>query len=230
MLPMKDMEQWIIQINQLVKLGFPKELGIAGKEYRAGMPAFQPQPIEFKGRFRLSLLIDPRVSLVTQLRLHEAHLGVGITEAVVVRLALKESQRPDIPREPYQIWITPGSTKRCISDFSEDERGLTSIEGLAFFRESPQSFRFKVTKSNPEAYLMGSKGQRMVLVNCEQTICAGSFWENMVVVAISRCKYVGRGEQIEIEKRIWDVNDKNGHSVLPSAGILPGRGNLLSVV
>lgn len=145
----KEEELWSLQIEKLINLGFHAELGMTDDEYKATMPAFQPQPPRFKGRFDIPLLVDPRVSLQRQLELSKI-VNYDINEADLTRLSLAESNKPHIPKDPYQLWIRAilesldlarrlGKFKplRSIKEFTYDERGLTAIEGLALLREQP---------------------------------------------------------------------------------------------
>lgn len=128
-------ENWQLQINRLIKLGYPTTLGLSEFEYRASIPQFQPQPEKFKGRFDILLLVDPRVSLKRQLSKQQVsfpeHDQFSDYEDLV------------IPDQPYQLWAQGGSRFRKLSPqdarsrFAEDERGLSLIEGLALFREHP---------------------------------------------------------------------------------------------
>ncbi|MBI2330188.1 hypothetical protein HYU94_02265 [Candidatus Daviesbacteria bacterium] len=149
MLLTKEGKNWSEQMERLIGFGFHSELGMDEDEYRATIPAFQPQPPRYKGRFDVPLLIDPRVSLQRQLDLHKVIVNPQITEADLTRLSLKESTKPHIPKEPYQLWIKADLRTfkeayrsndlklRNVQEFTYDERGLTAIEGLAILREVP---------------------------------------------------------------------------------------------
>ncbi len=145
----KAEKNWSEQAERLIDLGFHVELGINEDEYRATIPAFQPQPPKFKGRFDLPVLIDPRVSLQRQLELHKIFVNHQITEADLTRLSIKEAAKQHIPNVPYQLWVraelrtleelsrTDEDVIRSVGEFTYDERGLTAIEGLALIREAP---------------------------------------------------------------------------------------------
>ncbi len=147
-------KNWNSQINRLIDHGFDIEVGLSSEEYTKSIPAFQPQPENFKGRFNIPLLVDPRIPLGTQLRL----LHVGFPE-------IKTSNLEEVvtPESPYQIWVQDGTRfmgHSCFSarrTFANDERGLTIIEGLALFREIP-----KVLEHHP-VMLVGAKGTRITV-------------------------------------------------------------------
>lgn len=65
----KEDSLWSAQIERLINLGFHAELGMSEDNYRASIPAFNPQPERFRGRFAIPVLVDPRVSLQRQLEL-----------------------------------------------------------------------------------------------------------------------------------------------------------------
>lgn len=145
----KEGKNWSEQVVRLIDLGFHAELGISEDEYRTTIPAFQPQPAKFKGRFDFPVLIDPRVSLQRQLDLHKVLVNHQITEADLTRLSIREANKQHIPKEPYQLWVkvelrpykvvhrAGGPELRTVGAFTYDERGLTTIEGLTLLRESP---------------------------------------------------------------------------------------------
>lgn len=144
----KEGQNWSEQVERLIGLGFHAELGMSEDEYRITIPAFQPQPAKFKGRFDFPVLIDPRVSLQRQLELHKV-VYHQITEANLSHLSMREFAKQHIPKEPYQLWVKvelrpckavhrAGRLEaRTVGAFTYDERGLTAIEGLTLLRESP---------------------------------------------------------------------------------------------
>lgn len=221
---MTEVQHWTTQVDRLIKLGFHNELDKEEKQYRAEMPSFEPQPVEFRGRFRWPLLIEPRVSLIKQIALHGVKPEGIIQESDLTRLSLRELQKTNIPSGPYQAWVSYGKSDRSINEFSKDERGFTAIEGLALLREEPRLFRVKVIRAKPKSYLTDIiSGRKIGLVSVEQTICADSFWYGNMVVTIYRCRYQSMGEQLMIGKRLWDVNTKNDYSILPTVGITSGK-------
>lgn len=130
---------WLTQAKRLVSLGFHTELGMTEDEYKASMPAFQPQLPEFKGRFETPLLIDPRVSIARQLDL--LGINTNLTPSELTKLSLAEKQYEG--NAPYQIWVHFGKGDaskglRDLKEFEDDEQPLTVTQGLALFREKPQ--------------------------------------------------------------------------------------------
>lgn len=125
------------QVTRLIRLGFDQALGMTQSDYRSGMPDFEPQPESFKNRFDLPVMVDPRVNIRDQLDRYKiiSHLQ----KADLARFILSESQRADIPRDPYVIWVNMGPPRHSkrIEELDWDETGLTVTEGLAVIREIP---------------------------------------------------------------------------------------------
>ncbi|MBI2017696.1 hypothetical protein HYS92_01450 [Candidatus Daviesbacteria bacterium] len=139
----KEEKRWSSQVERLIDLGFHAELGLSEDEYRVRIPAFQPQPDRFRGRFDLPLLVDPEVSLERQLALLK--VKTDLTPAELTRLSLSEIQKRVTP---YQIWVrinARNNSGRYSIEWIEDrERGwdeqpLSVIQGLALFRELPNA-------------------------------------------------------------------------------------------
>lgn len=135
----RNEKSWPTQVETLIRLGFHAALGMTEDEYKATMPAFQPQPPAFKGRFETPLLIDPRVSIFKQLDL--LGINTSLTSSELTKLSLAEKQHEG--NIPYQIWMhfsKMGESKGLLdlNKFADDERPLTVTQGLALFREKPQ--------------------------------------------------------------------------------------------
>lgn len=145
----KEDSLWGAQIERLINLGFHAELGMSEDNYRASIPAFNPQPERFRGRFAIPVLVDPRVSLQRQLELSRTVVDPDVAQANLTKLSLAENSKPYVPQKPYQVWIraftedfrrvskTGMIPSRSNRDFAFDERGLTVIEGIALLREFP---------------------------------------------------------------------------------------------
>lgn len=134
---------WSAQIDHLIQRGYHAALGMTEEEYRATMPEFTPQPTEFRGRFDIFLLVDPRLSLEVQLRL------MGIENDL-------DNEDPDLVVEniesvvtsstPYQLWIQLGEKYKgktideLLPLLEKNERGLTALEGIALYREHEDRF------------------------------------------------------------------------------------------
>lgn len=130
----KSDKEWQRQVGKLVKLGFHKELGMDEKEYIDSLPKFGPQPENFKGRFDIPVIVDPRIDWKKQSEL------AGITNIISnsnVRDWPKDSKGYKIPDVPYITWMQDGrkylgkSVDWVRKNLSEDERGGTIYDGLS---------------------------------------------------------------------------------------------------
>jgi hypothetical protein len=109
-------------------------LGISEVEYIGSIPLLPPQPEQWAGRFDVPILVDPRISLNTWLRLLEFVPIVRYWER-----AMKSYRGIRIPPVPYWIWTQNGDryTDVSFSDWwkkkrARDERGATIQEVLFF--------------------------------------------------------------------------------------------------
>lgn len=160
---------WNMQIERLLRLGFHEALGMSEEDYRASMPSFRSQPEKSKGRFDIPILVDPRVMLKTQLQRQKILISRDIPEGDLVKLALGESQRPDIPREPYQIWLNANlrSYYKMPNELDWDEQALTPIEGLAVLREIPDILGRLLGSSMLLSNSLIQKGERIYCLTLE---------------------------------------------------------------
>lgn len=132
---------WEIQKDHLVELGFHKVLGMTEQDYRDSLPNFQSQPIDFKHRFDIPILVDPRISLRRQFKLLK--IGGYYATRSINPVNIENIEGLETPETPYQIWTNEGTRFKEISEmgarknFATDERGLTIIEGLGLIRERP---------------------------------------------------------------------------------------------
>lgn len=126
------------QIERLLALGFHAELGMTEEQYVASMPSLQPQPERFKGRFDLPVLVDPRVSLSKQLRMHGVR--TDLTEAQLAQLSFAMLKSGNNIQEPYYIWVEEAVTYINFGFLSWDEEPINAIEALALLRERPNLF------------------------------------------------------------------------------------------
>lgn len=138
----KQKRSWTIQIENLIKHKYHEALGITEEEYRSTIPEFTSPPPEFVGRFYTTLLIDPCLDLETQLRL----MGIENDFDEEDTTLIENAKNVVTPNTPYQIWIQfedrhKGKTAdQLLYHLPKDERGLTAVEGIAFYREHRDLF------------------------------------------------------------------------------------------
>lgn len=126
------------QIEKLVRLGFHNELGLTEEEYCKSFPILLPQPEEYRGRFDIPLIVDPRIPLGRQ------HELAGIVEYLNTN---KISNLSPIPKDSYIIWVhdthnlEENTVEESISGFGEDEKGCLQVEVTSFYLHHPEFFR-----------------------------------------------------------------------------------------
>lgn len=220
--PQETTKNLQMQAQRLAILGFHIELGMTVTEYYAEMPQFQLQPAEFRGRFPIPLLVDPRVSLLRQLQLHFLPIETSVTEAEIVRLSLREVQKPYIPSTLYQIWVRAGGSNRSIDDFAKDERGLTLIEGMALLRERSRLFRFKTHGTVGQLDVIPidhTKIKKVDAVSTEEIICADTFWNENIVATLYRCRFAaGPKMELWVGRRYLKPNSRSRSNLVPTVG------------
>ena len=130
--------EWEKQIGRLISLGFNREIGKSEQGYLSSMPEFTMQPEIYKGRFDIPLLIDPRVSLKTQIRLAGVNPSIQVEKIQDIMI---------VPQEPYAIWTHDAnryrkfSVKEALTKFAPDEAPSPQIEVTALFIQYPDIFK-----------------------------------------------------------------------------------------
>jgi hypothetical protein len=121
----------------LIAHGFHTQLGLSEEAYLQTLPKFEPQPEEYKGRFDIPVLVDPRVDLLDQ------HKSVNL-KGVINRVDLENLV--EVPDKPYVMWTHDGRRNRQKSvveaqaGFADDEVGSTQLEVTALFLQHPDVF------------------------------------------------------------------------------------------
>lgn len=130
--------EWERQVGRLIELGYHRELRKSEATYRNQMPAFAPQPESYKGRFDIPLLVDPRLSLKTQIRLAGINPSIQLEKIADIMI---------VPTEPYSIWTHDGnryrqfSVKNAISKFLSDEAPSPQVEVMSLFIQHTEIFK-----------------------------------------------------------------------------------------
>jgi len=115
-------------------------LRITEKEYIASLPRIDPQPEQFKGRFDIPVIVDPRL-----------HWSVQCILTAVFIMPNMEYKQGKIrnwgkwktPEMPYISWMHDGqrnidkSAEEVRRRLAFDERGTTLLEGLGLIIASP---------------------------------------------------------------------------------------------
>lgn len=136
------------QRDRYIELGFHKEVypdtdeADAKERYRADftLPDGTEQPKGYKGRFDVSLVIEPRINLPMQHRRQNPPILEKIGTADILNLI-------DIPRTPYLVWTHDGqrynkfSVQQTMASFADDEVGSPQIEVTALYLQYPEYFK-----------------------------------------------------------------------------------------
>jgi len=138
------------QVNQYIALGFHKEVYPNIEEveaiarYRANftLPEGASQPEDYKGRFDVPLVVEPRLALSLQ----HANSKPPIQE----RCKTDNIQNlTEFPNTPYLVWTHNGqrysklSTEQTIHSLAGDEVGSPQIEVTALYLQHPEYFEGK---------------------------------------------------------------------------------------
>jgi hypothetical protein len=115
-----------LQANRLIHLGFHDALDMTATEYRRSIPAMQPAPPEYRLRFHVPLVVDPRVSIDRQREL------LGLKQGGVGDIVNGESDLT----VPYTVWTNMG---RRVKDggYKPDEVPSRFVELMAFYAQKP---------------------------------------------------------------------------------------------
>jgi hypothetical protein len=150
--------EWKRQSDRLTDgLGFHKLLGLSKEEYLQSLPKFTPQPEEYKGRFDLQVLVEPRIPLKDQQK--RADIGSSISSITEMREPVKDIVQT--LNAPYVIWSHDASRYRSQSaaeaekKFDVDEVGGTLTEVTALFLQHPEVF------DGYAAYALSSESGKM---------------------------------------------------------------------
>ena len=129
------------QVKNLLVLGFHAELGMSREQYVDGMPPLPLQPESFRDRFNLPVLVDPRVSLSRQLKIHKP-IGVltDLSDSQVTKMAFSILQNCNTSH-PYYIWAEEKITYNNLGSLAWNEEPINVIEALALIRECKDIFR-----------------------------------------------------------------------------------------
>lgn len=128
---------WEAQTRKLIMLGFNDQLKLSEGTYKRKLPKFLPQPENYRGRFDIPLIVDPRISLKPLHKLIGLHST--IQEENIVDVAI-------VPEVPYTIWTHDASryrqhsVKDAIGHFQPDELPSPLIEVLSLYIHYPQFF------------------------------------------------------------------------------------------
>lgn len=151
------------QSRRYIELGFHTELGLSEKDYLASLPKLEPQPENFCGRFDISVLVDPRVSIERQCELagincsdYKQSLAKG---SMFIYDWPEDPQAYRTPAGPYLTWVHDGTrnldknAKSVRLNLAGDERGGTIFDGIALYIAHPQI----LGEHTPELELPGSQ-------------------------------------------------------------------------
>lgn len=214
-------KRWSGQAQRLIQLDYHNELGLSEEKYRTELPSFQllphSLPYEVRRRFRTPLLVDPRVSLSRQLQLQGVPVDPLTREATIVSLSFKELEKTHISSNPYLIWVSTGTADESSRTFTQNDRGLTGIEGLALLREHPNLFRFRVFWENSKPYLVDpATGRKTPVLGLERTICADTTEYPKWVMALYKCRYMHEPKAgMKASMVYWDITDRAKHDIIP---------------
>ena len=165
-------------------------LGISKGEYIGSIPPLPPQPEQWAGRFDVPILVDPRISLITLLKLLEFMPAVDYWER-----AIKPYEGIGIPRNPYWVWIQNGDQHTDVSFLdwwktkrARDERGATIQEVLflIYMQEGHLGTCLKAAPGSiaPGESVPGATLQRMPLVKPVRAIVAGRMINTLGVFVV----------------------------------------------
>ncbi len=128
------------QVDKFVELGFNDEIGLTVEEYRRSLALPEGgivQPKNYKGRFDIPIVVDPRLSL------SEVFRRWGIAEFVDTR---EIKNITPIPEGPYIAWThymrnySNISAEKALTMFAMDEVASTLAEATSFYCYDPDYF------------------------------------------------------------------------------------------
>ncbi len=111
------------------------------KEYSLSLPSFTLQPVAYKNRFDIPLLVERRIPVARQCELAGVTYFLG---GLNVRDWSEDPQGYKTPEKPYVTWVQDGSAnldrsvENVRSRFVEDERGGTEFDGIALYIAHPE--------------------------------------------------------------------------------------------
>lgn len=129
---LKDKSRFCLR---LINIGFNKLTGLSESDYYLSIPQKPKLNQKFFQRgFDKLVLVDPRISINTQLNLIGINTDLDLNNLHDLVVS---------PKQPYWIQVNDGnnnrgkSPKSCLSNLCDKARGLTVIEGISLYMHFP---------------------------------------------------------------------------------------------